>query len=81
MSKFVMDRIDQCFIIPDDFVYEIMSNGKRKCKSIHGESVFAKDAYASPSLYKLLDMKMIARVEDYYYSLQMRPEKKASTYE
>ncbi len=26
-------------------------------------------------------MKMIARVGDYYYSLRMRPEKKASTYE
>jgi hypothetical protein len=26
-------------------------------------------------------MKMIARVGNYYYSLQMRPEKKASAYE
>ncbi len=81
MSKFVMDRIDQCFLIPDDYVYEIMSNGKRKYKSIHGEPVFGKDAYASSNLYKLLDIKMIARVGDYYYSLRMRPEKKASTYE
>ncbi len=36
---------------------------------------------ASPSLYRLLDKKMIARVGDYYYSLRMWPEKKASTYE
>ncbi len=76
-----MDRIDQCFLIPDDSVYEVMSNGKRKYKSIHGEPVFARDAFASPGLYRLLGMKMIARVGDYYYSRRMRPEKKASTYE
>ncbi len=76
-----MNRIDQCFQIPDNSVYEVMSNGKRKYKTVHGESVFARDAFASPSLYRLLDMKMIARVGDYYYSLRMRPEKKASTYE
>ena len=58
-----------------------MSNGKKKYKTIHGEPVFAKVAFASTSLYRLLDMKMIARVGDYYYSLRMRPEKKASTYE
>jgi hypothetical protein len=81
MSKFVMDRIDQCCLIPDDSVFEVMSNGKRKYKSIHGEPIFARNAFASSSLYRLLDMKMIARVGDYYYSLRMRPEKRASTYE
>jgi hypothetical protein len=82
MSQFVMDRIDQCFSIPDDFIYEVMINGIKKYKMIHGEPVYAKIAFASTGLYRLLDMKMIARVGDYYYySLRMRPEKKASTYE
>jgi hypothetical protein len=81
MSRFVMDRIDQCFLIPDDFVYEVMVNGIKRYKTIHGESVYAKVAFASASLYRLLDMKMIARVGDYYYSLRVRPEKKSSTYE
>ena len=58
-----------------------MINGIKKYKTIHGEPVYAKEAFASACLYRLLDMKMIARVGDYYYSLRMRPEKKASTYE
>ena len=62
MSRFVMDRIDQCFQIPDDFVYEVMVNGIKKYKTIHGESVYAKVTFASASLHRLLDMKMIARV-------------------
>ena len=66
MSEFVMDRIDQCYAIPDDFIYEVMVNGVRKFRTIHGESVHAKVAYASSGLYRLLDMKMIARVGDYY---------------
>jgi hypothetical protein len=82
MSQFVMDRLDQCFLIPDDFVYEVMVNGIRKYRTIHGDPVQPKVAFAaSTSLYRLLDMKMIAHVGDYYYSLRMRPEKKASTYE
>ncbi len=51
MSRFVMDRIDQCFLIPDDFVYEVMVNGIKRYKTIHGESVYAKVAFASASLY------------------------------
>jgi hypothetical protein len=58
-----------------------MVNGIKKYKTIHGESVYAKVAFASASLYRLLDMKMIARVGDYYYCLRVRPEKKSSTYE
>jgi hypothetical protein len=81
MSEFVMDRIDQCYAIPDDFIYEVMVNGVKKFRTIHGEFIYAKVAYASNGLYRLLDMKMIARVGDYYYSLRMRPEKKSSTYE
>ncbi len=81
MSRFVMNRIDQCFRIPDDFVCEVMVNGIKRYKTILGEPVYAKDAFASPSLYRLLDMKMIARVGDYYYSLRVRPEKKTPTYE
>jgi hypothetical protein len=76
-----MDRIDKCFAIPDDFVYEVTLNGIRKYRTIHGDPVQPKVAFASTSLYRQLDMKMIAPVGDYYYSLQMRPEKKASTYE
>jgi hypothetical protein len=81
MSAFVMDRLDQCFAIPDDFIYEVMINGTKKYRTIHGEFVYAKTAFASPGLYRLLDMKMIARVGDYYYSLRMRPDKKSATYE
>ena len=82
MSQFVMDRIDQCFAIPDNFVYEVNLNGIRKFRTIHGDSVQPKVAFASTSLYRLLDMKMIARVGDYYYySLRVRPEKKSSAYE
>ena len=73
MSRFVMDRIDQCFLIPDNFVYEVMVNGIKRYKTIHGESVYAKVAFTSTSLYRLLDMKMIARIGDYYYSLRVRP--------
>jgi hypothetical protein len=62
MSQFVMDRLDQCFLIPDDFVYEVMVNGIRKFRTIHGEPVQPRVAFASTSLYQLLDMKMIARV-------------------
>ncbi len=69
MSQFVMDRIDQCFTIPDDSVYEVMINGVKRYKTIHGESVLAKVAFASTALYRLLDIKMIARVGDYYFSL------------
>jgi hypothetical protein len=81
MSQFVMDRIDQCLTIPDYSIYETMVNGTKKYKTIHGEAVYAKDAFASQSLYRLLDMKMIARVGDYYFSLRMRPDKKSATYE
>ena len=81
MSAFIMDRVDQCFAIPDDFIYEVMINGVKKYRSIHGEFIYAKTAHASSGLYRLLDMKMIARVGDYYYSLRMRPDKKAATYE
>jgi hypothetical protein len=81
MSEFVMDRIDQCYAIPDDFIYEVMVNGVKKFRTIHGEFIYAKVAYASNGLYRLLDMKMIARVGDYYYSLRTRPEKKSPTYE
>ena len=76
-----MDRIDQCYTIPDSFIYETMVNGAKKYKTLHGEGVHAKDAFASQGLYRLLDMKMIARVGDYYYSLRMRPDKRAATYE
>jgi hypothetical protein len=76
-----MDRIDQCFLIPEGFVYEVMVNGNKKYKTIHGESVYARDAFASAGLYRLLDMKMIPRVGDYYYCLRVRPEKKSSTFE
>ena len=58
-----------------------MIGGIKKYKTIHGESVYAKIVFASTGLYRLLDMKMIARDGDYYYSLRTRPEKKASTYE
>jgi hypothetical protein len=36
MSQFVIDRIDQCFTLPDDFVYEVMINGIRKFRTTHG---------------------------------------------
>ena len=81
MSEFVMDRMDQCFQLPEDFLYEVMVTGVKKYRTIHGDHVHAKIAFASTGLYRLLDMKQIARVGDYYYSLRMRPEKKASTYE
>ena len=81
MSEFVMDRIDQCFTIPDDYIYEVMINGTKKYKTIHGESVYAKTAFASAGLYRLLDMKTIPRVGDYYFSLRLRPDKKSATYE
>jgi hypothetical protein len=32
MSRFVMDRIDQCFQLPDDFVYEVMVNGNKNTR-------------------------------------------------
>ena len=81
MSEFVMDRIDQCFTIPDDFIYEVMINGNKKYRNIHGEFIYAKIAFASTGLYRLLDMKTIPRVGDYYFSLRMRSEKKSATYE
>ncbi len=58
-----------------------MVKGIKRYMTVHGELVLAKNAFASTSLYRLLDMKAMARVGDYYYSLRMRPEKKASTYE
>ena len=58
-----------------------MIGGIKKYWTIHGEAVHAKVAFASAGLYRLLDMKMIARVGDYYYSLRMRLEKKSATYE
>jgi hypothetical protein len=76
-----MDRIDQCYTIPDASVYEVMINGVKRYRDVHGDLVLAKDAFASTSLYRLLSMKQMARVGDYYYSLRLRPEKKASTYE
>jgi hypothetical protein len=81
MSEFVMDQIDQCFTIPDDFIYEVMVEGTKRYRTIHGDAVYAKVAFASAGLYQLLDIKMIARVGDYYYSLRMLPEKKSATYE
>jgi hypothetical protein len=81
MSEFVMDRMDQCLTIPEGFVYEVMINGNKRYKTIYGDTVSPKVAFASTGLYRLLDLKMIARVGDYYFSLRMRPEKKASTYE
>ncbi len=41
MSNFVMDRIDQSFTIPQDFVYEVMIGGVKKYWSIHGDAVHA----------------------------------------
>ena len=76
MSQFVMDRIDQCYTIPNASVYEVMIKGTKRYRDIHGELVLAKDAFASTSLYRLLDMKQMARVGDYYYSL--RPARKES---
>jgi hypothetical protein len=58
-----------------------MIKGIKRYRDIHGDLVLAKDAFASTSLYRLLGMKQMARVGDYYYSLRLRPEKKASTYE
>ena len=45
MSRFVMNRIDQCFRIPDDFVCEVMVNGIKRYKTIHGESVSLDSDY------------------------------------
>jgi hypothetical protein len=50
--------------VPDGFVYEVMVNGTKRYRTIHGDSVYARDAFAAPSLYRLPDMKMIARVGD-----------------
>ncbi len=58
-----------------------MINGNKRYKTLHGDTVHPKVAFASNGLYRLLDLKQIARVGDYYFSLRMRPEKKSSTYE
>ena len=81
MSEFVMDRMDQCFSLPEDFIYEVSVNGAKKYRTIYSDLVHAKVAFASTGLYRLLDMKQIARVGDYYYSLRQRPDKKSSSYE
>ena len=81
MSEFVMDRMDQCFSLPEDFIYEVSVNGVKKYRTIYSDLVHAKVAFASTGLYRLLDMKQIARVGDYYYSLRQRPDKKSSSYE
>jgi hypothetical protein len=51
MSMFVMDRIDQCFTIPENFVYEVMIGGVKKYWTIHGESVHAKVAFEKTGIY------------------------------
>ena len=81
MSEFVMDRMAQCFDLPDDFTYEVSVNGVMKYRTLQGDFIHAKVAFATTSVYRLLDMKQIARVGDYYYSLRQRPDKKSSSYE
>ncbi len=83
MSEFVMDRMDQCFTLPNDFIYKVMVNGVKKYRTLYDDHVHAKVAFASTGLYRLLDMKQIARVGDYYYSLRRGPKRKhprTSTY-
>jgi hypothetical protein len=65
MSQFVMDRIDQCYTIPDASVYEVMVKGIKRYRTIHGDLVLVKDAFASASLYRLLHTREVARVGDY----------------
>jgi hypothetical protein len=36
MSQYIMDRLHQCFQIPDDSVYEVMYNGTKKYKPTIG---------------------------------------------
>ncbi len=59
MSEFVMDRMDQCFTIPEGFVYEVMINGNKRYKTTHGDTVSPKVAFASAGLYRLLEIKQI----------------------
>jgi len=85
MSDFMINQINSCFTQAEHFIYEVMSGTKKLLLDVYGNLIpyerNAYDASNQPYLHRLLPLKEIARVGDYYHCLRQRPEKKGSAYE
>ena len=82
MATCIVERLCLATALSNEFIYEHMQGTERYYLDVDGRTPRARDPTRDPSkLYKMLPLRMIPIVGDYYRILRQRPGKQSDTFE
>ena len=82
MATYIVERLYQAYYMPDEFVYEHMHGTTRIYLDVDGNKPRLRNADPNPkNLYRMLPLKMIPIVGNYYSILRQRPGKQSDAFE
>ena len=81
MATYMVERLHQAHYLPDEFVYEHMHGTTRILLDIDGNKPRLRGNPDPKNLYKMLPLRMIPIVGDYYSILRQRPTKQSDAFE
>jgi len=81
MATYMVERLHQAYYLPDEFVYEHMHGTTRILLDIDGNKPRLRGNPDPKNLYKMLPLRMIPIVGDYYSILRQRPAKQSDAFE
>ena len=82
MATCIVERLCLATALSNEFIYEHMQGTERYYLDVEGRQPRTRDPTRDPSkLYKMLPLRMIPIVGDYYRILRQRPGKQSDTFE
>ena len=80
MATYIVERLHQAHSLPDEFVYEQMHGTTRILLDVDGNKPRLRNPDPK-NLYKMLPLRMIPIVGNYYSILRQRPTKQRDAFE
>ncbi len=82
MAKYMVERLNQAYTLPESFIYEHMNDTLRYYLDINGNKPRThRPGGDLKNLYKMLPLRMIPIVGNYYKVLRQRPGKQSDAIE
>ncbi len=82
MATYMVERLHQAYSLPDKFIYEHMHDTSRCYLDIDGNRPRAQNSGGDlKNLYKMLPLRVIPMVGNYYSILRQRPGKHSDAFE
>jgi hypothetical protein len=82
MAKYMVERLNQAYTLPEKFMYEHVHGTSRYYLDINGNRPRSNNSDSDlKNLYKILPLRMIPMVGNYYKVLMQRPGKQSDAFE